>query len=366
MTPHRPLSVAVTGLNATDNPGPGVGVLRALKLDAHPGDRLCGLTYDALDPGVYAHDLVRDVFLLPYPSSNLEAFLERITYVHAQMALDVIVPTLDAELPAFIAMEPELRALGIAVLLPTRAQFELRAKANLFELGRRAGLSVPHTLVVTSADQLWDVHHKISYPFLVKGVFYGAKLVTCFEEALAAFHKTAAEWGFPVLVQERVLGDELNVVALGDGIGGLLGAVPMKKLVVTDKGKGWAGITIRDPELFRMTQRFMMATHWRGPCEIEVIRSAAGDYHVLEINPRFPAWTYLAAAAGMNLPRAAALMATGALPTSLHDYREGTMFVRIAIDQVAPLTEFEQVLTRGELHRPPAALESVRVPRGVA
>ena len=50
---NKPITIAVTGLNATDNPAPGVGVLRALR-ESGPKDRLVGLAYDALDPGVYA------------------------------------------------------------------------------------------------------------------------------------------------------------------------------------------------------------------------------------------------------------------------------------------------------------------------
>ena len=61
-------TVAVTGLNATDNPAPGVGVIRSLHADDLGDKRVIGLAYDALDPGVYAKDIVTDVFLLPYPS----------------------------------------------------------------------------------------------------------------------------------------------------------------------------------------------------------------------------------------------------------------------------------------------------------
>ena len=66
----RPLTIAVTGLNATDNPGPGVPVLRSLRDGARAGARRIGLTYDALDPGVYARDLADQVFLLTYPSAG--------------------------------------------------------------------------------------------------------------------------------------------------------------------------------------------------------------------------------------------------------------------------------------------------------
>ena len=132
---NKPLTIAVTGLNATDNPAPGVGVLRALR-ESGPEDRLVGLAYDALDPGVYAPEIAPEVFMIPYPSQGVAAFLSRIAYVHDKVGLDVIVPTLDAELPSFIALEPTLREMGIGLLLPTREQLELRSKVNLAALGR--------------------------------------------------------------------------------------------------------------------------------------------------------------------------------------------------------------------------------------
>ena len=44
--------VAVSGINAVDNPGPGVGIAKSLK----EGDkelRVFGLAYDAMEPGIY-------------------------------------------------------------------------------------------------------------------------------------------------------------------------------------------------------------------------------------------------------------------------------------------------------------------------
>ena len=362
---NRPLTIAVTGLNATDNPGPGVGVLRALRLGAGAHDRLVGLAYDALDPGVYAETVADDVFLLPYPSSSVDAFFSRLSYVHERTKLDVIVPTLDAELSAFQTLEPRLRAMGIAVVLPSREQLEGRTKARLAALGARADISVPTSIVLQSADELLRIHERLAYPFFVKGPFYGATRVTTLDEALSAYHRAAAQWGLPIVAQAQVFGEELNVVALGDGRGGMTGAVAMKKLVLTDKGKGWAGITISDSALMELSAKFFRATSWRGPCEIEVLRDAYGALHLLEINPRFPAWVYLSAAAGMNLPRAAVELAAGRALTPLGSYDVGVMFVRIAIDQVATLTDFEKMVTLGELSRkaPAPPLAEPREPR---
>jgi carbamoyl-phosphate synthase large subunit len=358
---RRPLTLAVTGLNATDNPAPGVAVLRALR-DAYPDAHLVGLGYDALDPGIYAEGLAQNVYLMPYPSQGSTALLDRLAYIHEQIGLDAIVPTLDAELPGFIDAAPRLLSLGIATFLPTREQLELRGKGQLAALGARTGLPVPATAVVTTFAELVHVHHRVPYPFFVKGVFYGATLAHNLDEAVAAFHKVVAQWGVPVVVQTLVKGDEVNVVAVGDGEGGLVGAVAMKKLMLTDKGKGWAGVTIKDDALIEHTRAFMAATGWRGPCELELIRDSRGSYHLIEINPRFPAWVYLAPAAGVNLPRAVVELALGRPLSAMPEYSVGTVFVRISLDQIARMEDLQRILTFGELGRPvaaPAAAASV-------
>ena len=353
----RPLTVAVTGLNATDNPAPGVGLLRSLRHASARGRyRLVGLAYDALDPGVYAADVLDDVFLIPYPSQGREALLDRLAYIHERVGLDVIVPTLDAELPAFIDASPALARLGIGTFLPTREQLDARAKAHLSELGKKADLPVPDEVVLSSLEELYAIHTRVPYPFYVKGPYYGATLVHSLDEAITAYHKAIATWGPPVLVQRRIDGEEENLIALGDGQGGLSGAVAMKKLVVTDKGKGWAGITIVDPELVALAERFVRATRWRGGFELEVMRErGTGALWMIEINPRFPAWVHLASAAGQNLAEAAVALAAGRSVPPLRDYAVGTLFVRIAIDQIVSLGDFQRIVTGGELLRQGAA-----------
>jgi carbamoyl-phosphate synthase large subunit len=345
----RPLTIAVTGLNATDNPGPGVPVLRSLRESAREGERHVGLTYDALDPGVYTRELADQVFLLTYPSAGAQAFLERLTEIQARVPLDVIIPTLDAELPLFIALESELRAMGIALFVPSLRQFELRGKAQLAALGRAAGIDVPQTAVVTSVEEIARADERVSYPLFVKGPYYGATLATCRQEAIVAFYRALALWGGPVILQASVQGEEVNLVGVGDGQGKLLGPVVMKKLALTDKGKGWAGVTIRDEALIAVASRMVAATKWRGPLEVEALRTGPGKYQVIEINPRFPAWVHLATGAGVDLPRVVVDLALGAAVPVLRPYEVGKLFVRISIDQVVDLHEFERIVTTGEL-----------------
>ncbi len=346
-----PLTIGVTGLNATDNPAPGVGVIRALR--AHPDfrGRIIGLAYDSLDPGIYARDLVDDVFLLPYPSQGPGAFGVRLAEIHAQASLDVIIPTLDAELPTFIDLESDLRERGVGMFIPTQELFDLRSKANLAHLGELTNINTPATRVIADPSELRQLDGELEFPFWIKGAYYGALKVHDVHEAVAAYHQMVAKWGVPVIAQAGVDGDEVDVVAVGDGVGGMVGAVPMRKRLLTDKGKGWAGIAIRDPEIEELSRRYFQSTRWRGPCEIEMIRSSSGELHLLEINPRFPAWCYLSAGAGMNLPWAVAQLAAGRPVEPMRDYAVGTMFVRISLDQIVPLSDFEAITSTGELHR---------------
>jgi carbamoyl-phosphate synthase large subunit len=340
-------TVAVTGLNATDNPGPGVAVIRALRLNPDFQGKIIGLAYDAMEPGIYAADLVDEVYLIPYPSQGIEALRERIRYIHGCSKIDVIIPTLDSELTAFIELIPEMEKMGIGSYLPSREQLDLRAKSKLADLGK-FGLPVPKSKVVTSFTEVQNLEG-FTYPIVIKGVYYGAKVVYSLDEAAPAFHRLVAEWGLPIIVQQFVGGEELCMVAVGDGKGGLIGAVQMRKTVITDKGKGWAGVTIRDPGLAALCTSFMEATQWRGPCELEVIRDPKGGYHLLEINPRFPAWCYLSAGAGMNLPFAVMELAAGRKVEPMTQYSVGTMFVRIALDQISHVSTLSQISTEGEI-----------------
>jgi carbamoyl-phosphate synthase large subunit len=344
-------TVAVTALNATDNPGPGVAVLRSLRHQAGFGGRLIGLAYDTLDPGVYCRDVVDDVFLIPYPSQGVEALESRLAYINDRVGgIDCLIPTLDSELPSFISLEGELADMGIHTFLPTRKQYDLRSKVHLHELGEASRFSVPATRIISEAEALYDIHKTIPYPFYVKGIFYGARLARSIDEAIQAFHAVAAQWGLPIIIQKHIDGDEFDVVAVGDGAGGLVGAVPMRKTTITDKGKGWAGIAIKDPALEALSQAFMAATSWRGPCELEILKEhTTGTYHLIEVNPRFPAWSYLSAGAGLNLPFAVLRLALGQKVEPETDYRVGTMFVRISLDQIASLEDLERITQLGEI-----------------
>ena len=344
------LVIGVTGLNATDNPGPGISVIRALR--AHPDfkGKIIGLAYDPLDPGLYPTDLIDSAYLMPFPSQGIDTLRQRLKYIKQASDISLLIPTLDSEISAFITLENELREIGIRLFLPTKEQYDMRSKIRLGEVCGKAGLDFPRTKIISDVEALYHLSDEIPLPYVLKGMFYGASVVQSIDEALAAFYKTTAQWGFPVIVQEFLEGEEYDIVAVGDGSGHIVGALPMKKTYLTDKGKGWAGVIVKDPRLLEMTKKFCHMTKWRGPCEVEVLKTRDERYYLLEINPRFPAWTYLCAGAGLNLPFAVAQLAMGIDPTPLPEYKVGTMFVRISLEQIVGIKTLEEIVSKGEIH----------------
>lgn len=344
------MNIAVTGLNSTDNPGPGVPVIRSIREEKKFKGRIIGFVYDSLEPGIYFDDLVNAYYTIPYPSSGREILLERIAHIHEKEKIDLIIPTLDSEILGFIAIEKDLNKLGIKTFLPTSQQYDLRAKDKLFSLCQKNKIKVPKNILATSIKDIVTIQEHFSYPIVVKGIFYDAFIAHNFEEAVVAFNKLSLKWGFPIIIQEFIDGGEFNVVALGDGLGDTVGAVGMKKLYITDKGKGWSGVTIDDNEILKISYNIIKAMKWRSGLELEFIKSSAtNEYYLLEINPRFPAWVYLAPKAGQNLPFALVNLAFGKKVIPFTKYKIGRMFIRTSWDLISDISTFEKITVKGEL-----------------
>jgi carbamoyl-phosphate synthase large subunit len=343
------LTIAVTGLNNTDNPGPGIPVIRSLRESKEFDVRIIGLAYENLEPGIYMENMVDKTYQIPYPSGGSEVLLERIHYINSQENIDVLIPNFDAELYTFMKAEKRLLEMGIHTYLPTFQQFEERHKAVLVEFGKKYGINVPKSTNLTSVSDIRKLKKDYEFPVLVKGKFYDAHIAYNEDQVTNYYNKISAKWGLPIIVQEFIKGTEVNVVALGDGEGNTVGAVPMRKQFITDKGKAWGGITIKDEKMMDLTHKLIEGTKWRGGMELEMIRTNEGKYYMIEINPRIPAWVYLAVGAGQNLPEALVKLAMGEKVDPMSTYTVGTMFVRYSFDMIGDISHFEKLSMTGEL-----------------
>ncbi|NNM50651.1 MAG: ATP-grasp domain-containing protein [Pseudomonadales bacterium] len=343
------LNVAITGMNnRPDNPGPGYAIARCLHELPQFRGRIIGLGYDALDGGLFHRDVCHAGYLLPYPSGGEEPLLARLLAIHEEQPFDVLIPALDSELLAMSRLQGRLATHGIQMLLPSATQIAARSKDHLPELCEQAGVQTPPVRTVSSATQFHASGlEDWGYPLVVKGVFYDAQVVHQRADAMAAFSRISAQWGLPVLVQPWIEGVEFNLAGVGDGLGGLYAAVMMRKQAVTEKGKAWAGMSVSCPPLLEAAQCLVKNLQWRGPLEVEMLRDREGQFHLIEINPRFPAWIYLSEGCGLNLPQVLLRSLAGNLPAKLPQARAGHLFIRYAEELVISLEDYESMVMRG-------------------
>jgi carbamoyl-phosphate synthase large subunit len=342
------LKVGVSGINAVDNPGPGLGVAKSLK-EWNENLSVIGFAYDTMEPGIYLRSLIEKSYLMPYPSKGADVYLDRLLYIKNSYGLDAVIPTLDAELPLYIELAEQLKNYGIATFLPTKEQFRLRSKEKLPEVAEKIGVKAPKTFTVIDIKTLNEALNEVGYPAMIKGIFYKAYKVYNYNEAVEKFNAIAYEWGYPIIVQEVVNGEELNLVGVGDGEGGHFGFLNIKKLWITQLGKIWTGVTIRNPKIIEAAENFVGQYKWRGAFELEGIYTPEGDFYLIEINPRFPAWIYFATGVGLNLPARLLMAAIGEEPPREWDYPIGKLYIRYTDDFVTDMEYFQKIATFGEV-----------------
>ena len=335
------MKIAISGLNNTDNPAPGIGVAKSLN-----GHNLIGLSYDANEPGIY-QGLFEKVYLMPYPTLGYEELKNRLKYIKEKSNIQAVIPNLDAELPLYIKYQKELEALGIKTCLPSLECFEMRDKSKLPEFSEKLGLKHPKTIQVMSLDDLVNASRKLGFPLMVKGNYYKAYKAYNLDEAIEYYYKISNEWGFPLLAQQVISGVEINYVGLGDGKE-LIGGVGIKKLSTTEIGKVWSAVSINNKALFEVSTKFVETIGWRGAFEFEAM-SDGKDIYLIEINPRFPAWVYFATMLGVNLPEMMVKLMNGEKVEKKYDYEFEKMYIRYVEETMADFKDFTALINKKEL-----------------
>jgi len=340
----KPLRIAVTGMHRGENPQPGSSIVTAIR-QHRPNAFIVGLVYDAYESGIYAPDGPDVCHTMPYPTAGLSAYLTRIAEVHSLAPFDLLIPTLDSEIWLLAGAEDKLAKLGIHAVIPDAKTLARCGKAKLTQLAEECDVPVPQTAVAHDVASAIEEAEAMGYPVFVKGQYYDATRVASSAALASVGAAILADWGPPLLVQEPVLGSEFNVLGLGDGKGGVMGSCSVRKMIISDKGKGNGSITVRDTRLDEITQRLIAETRWLGPFELEFIRDRRDDaYRLIEINPRFPAWVGFPAQLGVNFPAAWVDWLLHGHCGALPDLTPGMFFMRHQVEVIGDISLLSSML----------------------
>jgi carbamoyl-phosphate synthase large subunit len=299
-----------------------------------------------LSTGVYVDGAFDEIRLLPFPSRE-DGYPEALIEQCRDAGAGCLVPTLDIELPVIAWLAPRLGDAGIATLLPSPDALQAVAKPRLPLLADR-GFRVPRTETVSTFDDLSRVARALGTPFVLKGPVADARVVSDPRESRAIARRLCATWGFPLLAQEFIAGEEMAVAAVADRRHRLVGSVAVRKTIRTTNGNTWGGVVVEDARLRSLAERFAEALDWVGPFELEVMRHPRRGLFLIEVNARFPGWIYLSAGAGANLPWAAVQLARGERVAAM-TARAGSFYVRMAWDFTAPVDRMGALAVEGKV-----------------
>lgn len=291
--------VLVTGVG-----GPaGVAVLRSLlrrsDVEVYAGDM------DGWASGLYLVPAEHRRILPPGLSPD---FVDAVRQLCADDGIDVVISTVDVELPPLAARRAEL---GAVLAAPSEAT--LAVTLDKWELAQRCAplLRVPVTRLLNDEG----IALNWTFPVIVKprrgAGSRGVRLVPD-RAALAAMEPDEA-----LIIQENLPGDEYSVDVIADANGSVVAAVPRTRTRV-DSGVSIAGRTVHDAGLESTAAAVARAIGLRGVANVQLRRDTEGVPALLEVNPRFPGALPLTIAAGVDLPSLALDLALGIeLPATL-------------------------------------------------
>jgi len=302
--------------------GRRVELLRAFREKVRDqGGRVLGVDITPYSPAFQDAD---EAFIVP--RCTTPEFVPALLDICRTHGVDLVIPTLDPELPVYAAARDEFAAIGTTVAISRpdvaaiggdKQQTHDWLVANGFPTVQQG------TLADVEADPgAW------AFPLIVKPRFgsasIGVGIVRDHDELARAASQPDA------LVQTLAPGVEHTIDLLADRDGRCLAAIPRRRLEVR-AGEVSKAVTVRDPALIELAEKLCAALP--GPYGALNVQVFAGDepgqLAVIEMNARFGGGYPLSYAAGADFPLALVQDALGLPRTApLEGWQDGLVMLR--------------------------------------
>jgi carbamoyl-phosphate synthase large subunit len=274
------------------------------------------------DVEVFAGDMdgwAAGLYLVPADRRRLlepglaPGFVDGIAALCRADAIDVVISTVDVELPPLAARRTELASAVLAA--PSAGTLDVTLDKWLLAERCAPLLRVPTTRLLDRAGIAaeWD------FPVIVKprrGA--GSRGVHLVHDRAGLEAHTPDD---SQLIQANLPGEEFSVDVFADADGNVVVAVPRTRARV-DSGVSIAGRTLHDEALESTAAAVAQAIGLHGVANVQLRYDVNGVPALLEVNPRFPGALPLTIAAGADLPSLALDLALGRELPSRLEFRD--------------------------------------------
>lgn len=218
--------------------------------------------------------------------------------------VNLIIPTIDDELPIFGRARSRFNNMGIAVAVSKEETgLVCNDKYETFLFCRENGIATAETYLAENVD-----FSRIKYPVFVKPRF-GRGSVNVFavnnEKQLRFFMNYVSD----AIVQDHLAGTEFTIDVLSDFDGRVLSVVPRERLLIR-AGVSDKGVTRKKEELIAFAKDVAERLEIVGPANIQCKQD--GDrVSLIEVNPRFSGGIPLTIASGADFAQWLVRLAAG-------------------------------------------------------
>ena len=253
-------------------------------------------------------------------------FVPRMLQICDEQHVDLVIPTLDPELPVYAAAREQFAAIGTTVAISSPEVATIGGDKQRTHDWLVAG-GFP-TVQQGSVDDVRADPDAWPFPLIVKPRFGSASIGVGVVHDLAELEQAAN--GPDALVQSLATGVEHTIDLLADRDGTCRVAIPRRRIEVRS-GEVSKAVTVRSPALVELAEKLCAALPGAyGALNVQVfVGDEPGQLAVIEMNARFGGGYPLSYAAGADFPLALVQDALGLPSTApLQGWQDGLVMLR--------------------------------------
>ncbi len=301
------------------------------------------------NPGAVGRYLNNNFETIPLAADT--SFADTILSLCRKRNIHVVLPLVTKELIPLSQHAKEFELAGAKLLVSPTASLDIaNNKSRLYEFMQWRGMSVPEFRVVENTDQFKTAVEELGYPGKqvcfkpsVSNGSRGFRIISeemneldlLFNQKPTSTYLSLKDairilsYGvFPeLLISEYLPGEEYSVDCLANHGEPVLVVPRLRKRMIN--GISVEGEFIKDDSIINYCNQIINELQLHGNIGIQVKRSVAGQFLILEINPRVQGTISAALGAGVNMPELAVKQELG-LPISSEELQVkwGTKFSR--------------------------------------
>ena len=234
-----------------------------------------------LGPAIYEADKYYIV-----PSITAPGYIDVILDICKKERINGVLSLIDPELSLLAANEEKFKELGATIIGSSYELCEMALdKMQMFHWLTEHGYNCARSWM--DKDEFFKAveNGEVAYPVFVKP-YRGSASISISK----VYDKETVELLFAhsddLMVQEFLNGQEIGADVYIDLISGEVVSIFTKKKILMRAGETDKAVSFKDPELFKLIERFALEAGYSGQIDIDIFE-INGQYYISEVNPRF-------------------------------------------------------------------------------